>query len=82
MSANPPLVNARTRFSVEADWWYACSSRWGSACRAAAENAMSLTMCPRNDGSSTPSMVSVADDLGLANCPAIRPTFTTGTPAE
>ena len=39
---------------------------------------MSLTMWPRNDGSSTPSIVSVADERGLANWPAMRPTFTVG----
>ncbi len=39
-------------------------------------------MSPRNDGSSTSSTVSVGCERGLANCPAIRPTFTTGTPEE
>ena len=43
---------------------------------------MSLTMCPRNEGSSTPSTVSVGLERGLANWPAMRPTFTTGTPEE
>ena len=41
---------------------------------------MSLTMWPRNDGSSTPSIVSVSAERGLANWPAMRPTFTIGTP--
>src|SRR3546814_4202743 len=39
-------------------------------------------MCPRNDGSSTSPTRSVELDRGLANCPANRPTFTTGTPIE
>jgi hypothetical protein len=39
-------------------------------------------MWPRNDGSSTAPMVSVPAERGLANCPAMRPTFTTGTPEE
>ena len=42
----------------------------------------SLTMWPRNDGSSAPSTVSVALERGLANWPAMRPTFTVGTPEE
>ena len=45
-------------------------------------NAMSLTMWPRKLGSSTPSTVSVGAERGLPNCPAMRPTFTVGTPAE
>ncbi len=57
------------------------SRRSGFGTRAAADGeAMSLTMWPRNDGSSTPSIVSVSAERGLANCPAMRPTFTTGTP--
>ena len=39
-------------------------------------------MCPRNDGRSTSPTRSVALERGLANCPAMRPTFTTGTPSE
>ena len=39
----PPVVKARSRFSVEADWWYACSNRSGTGVRAAAVNSMSLT---------------------------------------
>lgn len=75
-------MKARNRLSVAADWLYAEIIRFGSGRRAAAENAASLTMWPRNDGSSTPSIVSVAEERGLANCPAMRATFTTGTPAE
>ncbi len=37
-------------------------------------------MSPRNEGSSTPSRVSVGAERGLANCPAMRPIFTVGTP--
>ena len=48
--------------------------------RAAASNAKSFTMSPRNDGSSMPSRVSVGDERGLANWPAMRPIFTVGTP--
>jgi hypothetical protein len=36
---------------------------------------------PRNDGSSTPSTVSVGAERGFANWPAIRPTLTTGSVA-
>ena len=43
---------------------------------------MSLTMWPLKLGSVAPSRVSVPDERGLANWPAIRPTFTTGKPAE
>ncbi len=50
--------------------------------RSAAEKATSLTMWPRNDGSSVSSLVSVGLERGLANCPAMRPTFTVGTPEE
>jgi len=35
-------------------------------------------MWPRNDGSSTPSTISVGEVRALANWPAMRPTFTTG----
>ncbi len=38
-------------------------------------------MWPRNDGSSTPSTTSVGALRGFANCPAIRPTRTTGSVA-
>ncbi len=67
---------------MDADWLYACNRRAGSAAREASVKPTSLTMWPRNEGSSTPSTVSVAFDRGLANCPAMRPTFTTGTPEE
>ena len=36
---------------------------------------------PRNDGSSTPSTYSVGAERGFVNCPAIRPTLTTGSVA-
>ena len=36
-------------------------------------------MCPRNVGSSTPSTSSVGLERGLTNCPAMRPTLTTGS---
>ena len=39
----------------------------------------SLTMCPKKDGSSSSPTRSTGSDLGLANCPAIRPTFTSGS---
>ena len=39
-------------------------------------------MWPRNDGSSTPSTISVAAERGLANWPAMRPIFSTGTPVR
>ena len=64
------------------DWWYTESSRSGSGVRAAAVNAMSFTMWPRNAGSSKPSMLSVACVRGFANWPAMRPTFSAGTPEE
>ena len=35
-------------------------------------------MCPRKAGSSTSPTRSVGDERGLANCPAMRPTFTAG----
>ena len=50
--------------------------------RAASVGAMSLTMWPRNDGSTRSPIVSVGDERGLANWPAMRPTFTVGTPVE
>ncbi|CAM5260881.1 hypothetical protein SVIOM342S_06598 [Streptomyces violaceorubidus] len=40
-----------------------------------------MTASPRYDGSRTPSRSSNVRDRGLANCPAIRPTFTTGSDA-
>ena len=55
--------------------------RPGSGVRASASKASSLTMWPRNDCSSTSPIRSVPAERGLANCPAMRPTFTTGTPA-
>ena len=76
--AKPPVVNARTRFSVEADVWYASSSRVGSGVRASGVNSQPLTMSPRNAGSVTPSRVSVSDERGLAYCPAIRPILMMG----
>src|SRR5205809_659154 len=54
--------------------------RRGSGRRAMASKAKSFTMSPKYDGSSRPSRFSKGDDRGLANCPAIRPTFTVGTP--
>ncbi len=80
-SANPPLAKARSRFSVDADWWYAVTSRVGSGRRASGSKVSSFTMWPRNESSSTSPILSVGDDRGLANWPAIRPTLTTGTPA-
>ena len=49
--------------------------------RAAAVNSGPLTMSPRYDGSVMSPCVSVSDDRGLANCPAMRPIFTTGSEA-
>ena len=44
---------------------------------------MSLTMWPRNDGQLDAVDASRwRDERGLANWPAMRPTFTTGTPEE
>ena len=37
-------------------------------------------MWPKNDGSSISPTRSVGRDLGFANWPAIRPTFTSGSP--
>ena len=54
--------------------------RLGSAVLASVVGASSLTMWPRNDGISIPPTSSVGSERGLANCPAIRPTLTTGTP--
>ncbi len=47
--------------------------------RASAVGASSCTMWPRKVGISTPSTTSVADERGLTNCPAMRPTLTTGS---
>ncbi len=67
------------RFSVEADVWYASSSRCGSGVRASGVKSNPLMMSPRNAGSVTPSRSSTSDDRGgLAYCPAMRPIFTTG----
>src|SRR5579859_4270573 len=55
--------------------------RDGSGMRASAENSGPLTMSPRYEGSVTPPCVSVSEDRGLANCPAMRPIFTTGSEA-
>ncbi len=54
--------------------------RPGSGTRPDAVGTSSLIMCPRNTGSSTPPDRSVSAERGLANWPAILPTFTTGTP--
>ena len=74
-------MKARTRFSVDADWWYACTRRSGSGIRAAAVGVAV------DDVAAERRQVDVADPLGglergLANWPAMRPTFTTGTPSE
>ena len=60
-SANPPLVNARTRFSVDADWWYACTSRSGSGMRAASLEAGAV-----DDVAAERRQLDVADALGGA----------------
>ena len=39
-------------------------------------------MCPRNDGISTPLTISVGEERGFANCPAMLPTPTTGSVAR
>ena len=52
----------------------------GPATRASASKASSFTMWPRKLSSSTPPISSGSADRGLANWPAIRPIFTTGTP--
>lgn len=46
-SAYPPLANARSRFSVPADWKYPVSIREGSGVRSAAVNSGPLMMSPR-----------------------------------
>ena len=73
---SPPVATARSRFSVAAAVWYARSSRPGSAWRASAVGARSLTMSPRYDG--RPSASSGAE-RGFAYCPAMRASLTTGT---
>lgn len=75
------MVKARTRLSVEADALYIRFSRSGSGIRASSVNSKPLTESPRYVGSVTPSRVSVGLERGLEYCPAIRPTFTTGTEA-
>ena len=80
-SAKPPFVNARTRLSVAVAWLYACTIRSGSGMRASAVGASSCTMWPRKEGISAPPTVSVGDVRAFASCPAIRPTFTTGSVA-
>ena len=67
---------------MEADWWYACTSLSGVGVRAAAVGEASFTMWPRKDGISSEPTFSVSEERGLANWPAMRPTFTTGTPME
>ena len=59
---------------MDADWWYAAhQARRDRADAASASNAKSLTMSPRNDGSSTPSRVSVADGARLGELPGDAP---------
>jgi hypothetical protein len=65
---------------VAADWWYTWTRRDGSGVLASIVGASSFTMWPKNDGSSTSPTRSVGWDLGFANWPAIRPTFTSGNP--
>ena len=79
-SANPPLVKARRRLSVDDDWWYARRSRLGLGRRETASKSTPLTMWPRNAGSSRSPTSSLGDERGLANCPAILPTLTIGSP--
>ena len=67
---------------MAADWWYACTIRSGSGVRAASLGVLSLTMWPRNAGSSLSPTSSNAAERGLANWPAMRPTLMTGTPVE
>ena len=43
--------------------------------RASGVASSPFTMCPKKDGSP----FSVGDERGFANCPAILPTFTTGS---
>ncbi len=74
-------MNARSRFSVAAAWLYPSTIRRGSGTRAAASGSSLFTMCPRNERISSPSTSSNTSDRGFANCPAIRPTFTTGSVA-
>ena len=47
--------------------------------RLRATAASSLTMCPKKDGSSSSPTRSTGSDRGFANCPAIRPTLTSGS---
>ena len=56
----------------------AASAR-GRTARASAVATSPCTMWPRNVGISTPSTISVGAERGLVNCPAMRPTFTTGS---
>ncbi len=65
---------------MAADWWYACTRRSGLGMRAASVKASLLTMWPRKLGSSLSPTFSMLAERGLANWPAMRPTFTTGTP--
>ena len=54
----------------------------GRACGPRRRSASSLTMWPRNDGElDAADALGGATERGLANCPAMRPTLTTGTPA-
>ncbi len=55
--------------------------RSGSATLASGVASSECTACPRKEGSSTPSTISVGDERGLANCPAMRPTLITGNVA-
>ena len=55
--AYPPVVNARSKFMVAADWLYACTRRLGSGMRASAVNSGPLMMSPLYDGRDTPSCI-------------------------
>ncbi len=54
----------------------------GIGVRDASVGPSPLTMWPRKLGSCTSPTISNGDERGLANCPAIRPTLTTGTPSR
>ena len=47
MEAYPPLLNARSKFSVEHDWSYALIRRAGSGLRASGVNSHELMLSPR-----------------------------------
>ena len=74
----PVLVMARSRFIAADEFAYARTIREASATRACGLRSSELMMSPRYDGRPR---ASVGDERGLAYCPAIRATLTTGSDA-